>query len=174
VTTNIRPPADRMITCSLTVLVYLCERMREDEVMQYLALTGRSEYDPHRAAAEFYGAGEIKWAVCDKDFRPICAGGYEPLTPGVYQSWMVGTQKGWDEDWQVIHRATRYGIQQLMDHGVRRLQTNGLSSRTAALAWYEKLGMKFEGTMKHFGQKGEDVAMYAITQKPKTADEETL
>ena len=154
----IRPP-NGVITCSLPVIQYLCANARADEIVQYEALTGR-DYDADEAAVGFYMAGPWRIAATDGE-KPIAAGGYQEITPGVFQSWMVGTQEGWDTHWRTIHRITRFLIQQMEDSGrVRRFQTNALASRTRACAWYERLGMTYEGTMRGMGVGGEDVAMY--------------
>lgn len=155
---------DQIITCSLQVLDYLCKHMRADEVEQYEALTGKA-YDAERAAVEMFQSGQIRYALHDGKGVPIVAGGYDPIIPGVWQSWMVGTQPGWEKHWRVIHRGTAWMIQQMMDNGARRLQTSALAKRTAACAWYEKLGMRLEGTMPEFGVGGEDVVQFSITRK---------
>jgi hypothetical protein len=151
-------------TCSLMVLEYLCKRMRADEVEQYEALTGKV-FDPDAAAVELFRSGQIRYALHDGKGTPIIAGGYDPLIPGVWQSWMVGTEDGWAKHWRDIHRATSWMIQQMMDNGARRLQTMALAKRTAACAWYEKLGMRFAGIDAEFATTGEDVARFEITSK---------
>ena len=96
-----------VITPSLTVLTYLCERARPDEIEQFVALTHSDEYDPEVAAGGFWRAGKWAMAVAHPNGEPAAAGGYEQVAPGVWQSWMVGTEKGWREMWVDIHRATR-------------------------------------------------------------------
>lgn len=155
---HVNPP-DGLITCTLGVIHYLCQNARADEINQMQALTG-SLYDPDDAAVGFYMAGPWRLAVSD-GCKPIAAGGWQELFPGVFQSWMVGTQEGWDRHWRRIHQATRYLIQQMEDSGrVRRFQTNALASRRQACAWYERLGLRYEGTMRGMGCGGEDVAVY--------------
>lgn len=151
-----------IITASLKVIHYLCENAREDEVDQYEKLMGE-DYDPDVAATLFFEAGPWRTAVVGKNGYPACAGGYRMIVPGVYQSWMVGTPIGWEQDWREIHRATRWLMTALQTSGARRLQTSALASRTEACAWYEKLGMEYEGTAKGYGTGGEDVAMYGLS-----------
>lgn len=163
-------------TPSLMLLHYLAANMRQDEALQYTALTGKA-CDVDRVAVEFWesfnrncGAG---WALADKETgEPLIAGGYELVVPGVWQSWMVGTPRAWEHHWRDIHRATRSFIDQMLDSGARRLQTNALASRIEACAWYEKLGMTKEGEMAHFGINGESVAMYAISRQPTGEDDD--
>lgn len=149
-----------VITPTLMVLEYLCARARPDEVDQYEALLG-VDYDPEAAAVAFWRAGKWALAVAHPDGRPAAAGGYEEVSPGVWQSWMVGTPDGWAEKWVDIHRATRFLTEKLVDSGlVRRLQTNCLAERTAARAWYKRLGLKYEGTMAGLAHDGRDVAFF--------------
>lgn len=149
-----------VITPSLNVLMYLCERARPDEIEQFEALT-HSDYDPEAAAVGFWKAGKWALAVAHPNGEPAAAGGYEQVAPGVWQSWMVGTEKGWREMWFDIHRATRFVTEALADSGLaRRLQTNALAKREEARAWYERLGLVYEGTMRGYGANGEDVAFY--------------
>lgn len=166
---NVRRPSC-IITPTLDVISFLCRNAREDEVMQYEVLTSR-EYDADEAAVAFWSSGPFRTAVCDPDGLPIAAGGYEQIMPGVLQSWMVGTQHGWDNHYASIHRATRWLQQTLLDSGkFRRIQTNGLTKRTEACKWYERLGMQLEGIQRAVGANGEDVSMYARVVTMKDAD----
>lgn len=150
-----------VITPSLTVLTYLCERARPDEIEQFKALTHSDEYDPEVAAVGFWRAGKWAMAVAHPNGEPAAAGGYEQVAPGVWQSWMVGTEKGWREMWVDIHRATRFLTETLVDSGLaRRLQTNALAKRVEAQRWYQRLGLTYEGTMRGYGMQGEDVAFF--------------
>jgi len=149
-----------VITPSLTVLTYLCERARPDEIEQFELIT-HTEYDPEAAAVGFWKAGKWALAVAHPNGEPAAAGGYEQVQPGVWQSWMVGTEKGWSEMWVDIHRATRFLTETLADSGlVRRFQTNVLAKRHEARKWYERLGLKYEGTMIGLAANDEDIAFY--------------
>ena len=90
-----------MIPVTPSVIEYLCRNMRQDEIDQYLALTGAEEYDPCVAAVGFLNQGGVRFAGADEDGKPYCAGGWFPTgVGGVWQSWMVGTQAGWDTRWR--------------------------------------------------------------------------
>ena len=156
---------DSVITANLKVIHYLCEHARPDEIDQYEKVIGEA-YDPDVAATLFHEAGPWRTAVIGKNGYPACAGGFRMVVPGVYQSWMVGTPEGWRDSWKEIHRATRWLMTALLDKGgARRLQTSALASRVEACAWYEKLGMQFEGIAKGFGTGGEDVANYGLAPR---------
>lgn len=165
-------------TTKLWMLEYICERMRPDEVEQYLAITGADEYRPAIAAAAFAANVNNGISVChlDEEGKPTCAGGYapDPYMPGVWQSWMCGTPEGWEKHWRTITKATKWGIQQLLDGGARRLETNVLASREHAIQWYEQsLGMKYEGVRREYTADGGDIKLFSITRKDWFAGEET-
>lgn len=148
-------------------LLYLCENMRPDEIVQYLAMTGASEYDHRRAARGMIAMldqGPAFTVVGDIDGRelPVCAGGYVRIVGGTWNSWMVGTMAGWEKHWRAITKGTLATMDfmfEVMD--AHRLQTSALASRSAAIEWYTKgLKMKPEGIWTGYAS-GEDVAAFA-------------
>lgn len=159
--TPTKPPSN-VVACRNTHLQYLCERMRPDEIEQYLALTDVEAYDPDVAARGFMNIAGLKFTVVDTDGLPLAAGGYWEVSQGVWQSWMVGSCDGWSTHWRSMTKAVRWLMGGLFEMGARRLQTNGLASRTKAIEWYERsLGLRREGTMRAMGRHGEDVAFFA-------------
>jgi hypothetical protein len=159
-----KPPAN-LIVCKSSHILYLCDRMRDDEIAQYQALvSGQKTFEPDAAALGFMNIpGAIRFTLVDDDSVPICAGGWHEFFPGVWQSWMVGTSEGWAHHWRSITKASRWVMDGLFQQaGARRLQTNALASRTQAIEWYERsLGMTREGTWRGFGTNGEDVALFS-------------
>ena len=157
-----KPPSS-IIKCKSVHIQYLCERARDDERIQYAALSGHEFYDPERAWYEFVGLTQQgpHFTALDAENMPAAAGGYHMVFPGVWQSWMVGTQEGWDNHWRSITKGCRWLAEQLFDQGARRLQTSALASRTDAIRWYVKsLKMEPCGVWEAFGIHGEDVAMF--------------
>lgn len=156
-----RPPSN-VVPCRNAHLQYLCERMRPDEIEQYLALTGAKDYDPDVAARGFQNLNGLKFTVLGPDGLPVAAGGYEEVQPGVWNSWMVGSMEGWGTSWRSMTKATRWLMDGLFEMGARRLQTQALASRARAIEWYERsLGLQREGTLRKLGRDGEDVACFA-------------
>lgn len=156
-----RPPSN-VIECHDAHLYYLCDRMRADEIEQFLALAGLDRYDPQFAARNFAVKPGHKFTVLQRDGLPAASGGYEEVAPGVWQSWMVGTDAGWAEQWRSITKATRWLMEGLLDLGARRLQTNCLASRTRTIEWYQRgLGLEPEGIWRKFASNGADVACFA-------------
>ena len=155
-----KPPSN-IVRCKNVHIQYLCERMRADEIEQYLALTGHAEYDPEFAAYQFMGLPGHKFTALDSDNMPAAAGGYHEIFPGVWNSWMCGTQAGWDQQWRSITKGCRWLMECIFDGGARRLQTSALAKRTQAIDWYvHGLKMKPCGVHSAYGINGEDVANF--------------
>lgn len=159
---TVTKPPSNMVECKNVHLTYLCERMRPDEIEQYLSITGAKTFNAEVVSRGFMNIPGHKFTVLGKDGLPVAAGGYEEVAPGVWQSWMVGSCEGWATHWRSITKATRWLMDGLMEMGARRLQTTALASRTKAIEWYVKsLGLSYEGTWRKFGKNGEDVACFA-------------
>lgn len=154
----------RLVRPLVEDVAYLSRRMREDEIEQWLALTGFAEYDPDRAARSIIATmGEVNFCLVDADERAIVVGGYDEIRPKVWQTWMVGTKEGWERHWRSITKAARRTMDSLLDSGrAHRVQTYALASRTAAHEWYRRgLGMTYEGTHRRHFASGADAVCYA-------------
>lgn len=164
---EVTKPPSNLVACRNAHLQYLCERMRPDEVEQYLALTQHKDFDPDLAARVMMNTPGMKFTLVGDDGLPACAGGYEEILPGIWQSWMVGSVEGWGKNWRSITKGSRWLMDGLFQMGARRLQTSALASRTQALEWYERsLGLEREGVMRAFGRNGEDVVLYSKVRAP--------
>lgn len=156
-----KPPSN-VVPCRNAHLQYLCERMRPDEIEQYLALTFAKAYDADVAAAGLIAITGLKFTVLGSDGLPVAAGGYSEVQPGVWESWMVGSMDGWATHWRSMTKAARWLMDGLFEMGARRLQTHALASRTRAIDWYERsLGLVHEGTARQAGMNGQDVTCHA-------------
>lgn len=142
--------------------VHICDRMREDEIAQYVALTGALTWEPEVAARGFMLVPGLKFTVLNSQGLPAASGGYEQVIPGIWQSWMIGTQDGWDECWRSLTKACVWLMDGLLKGQARRLETLVLASRAPACEWYERaLGMHCEGEKKMFCADGSSALMYA-------------
>ena len=155
-----------IIPCRPAHLVYLAERMREDEKAQFIAMTGLPAFDPDAAVHWFMDAANRSQGyavtVLQDDNLPACAGGFHPVSPGVWQAWMVGTTDGWAQQWRAMTKASRWLMAALFEQGAHRLQTSATTSREKAIEWFERsLDMKPEGVWRHYGIQGEDVAHFS-------------
>lgn len=156
-------PGSNVIPCTLLHLLYLCERMREDERAQYMALSGASEFSPETVAVGFFNTPGLKFTVLGPDHYPAAAGGAEQIGPGVWQTWMVGSPDGWTKTWRSLTKAASWLVNGLLEQdGVRRVQATCLCARSSAAKWFERsLGMQPEGIWRKYGRNGEDIAMFA-------------
>ncbi|NII54402.1 hypothetical protein [Luteibacter sp. SG786] len=156
-------PGSNVIPCTLLHLLYLCERMREDERAQYMALSGASEFSPETAAVGFFNTPGLKFTVLGPDNYPAASGGAEQIGPGVWQTWMVGSPDGWTKTWRSLTKAASWLVNGLLEQDdVRRVQATCLCARSAAAKWFERsLGMQLEGIWRKYGRNGEDIAMFA-------------
>lgn len=155
-----------IIPCRPAHLVYLAERMREDERAQFLAVTGLAEFSPDVAAAHLIDIAQrsqgFAFTVLQDDNLPAAAGGFHPAGEGIWQAWMVGTGGGWAQQWRSMTKATRWVMDRILEGGAHRLQTSALTSRVKAIEWFERsLGFKAEGVWRHYGIKGEDLAHFS-------------
>lgn len=154
-------PPSAMIECRNAHIVYVCERMRPDEIEQWVAFTG-TEWNPEIAAGVFINKLGPKFTVLGPDNLPAAVGGFEEVLPGVWQSWMAGTPEGWATSWRAITKGCRWLMEALLAGYARRLQTNALAHRVEAIEWYERsLGLVREGVMHALGAGGEDAIMFA-------------
>lgn len=156
-------PGSNVIPCTLKHLIYLCERMRDDERAQYMALSGSVDFAPEVAAVGFFNTPGLKFTVLGPDHLPAAAGGAEEIGPGVMQTWMVGSPEGWSTTWRSLTRAASWLVGGLLEQdGVRRVQATCTCARGAAAIWFERsLGMQHEGIWRKYGRNGEDVALFA-------------
>lgn len=148
-------------------VIYLCERMREDEIEQLKAFTHLEDadgnYDPNAAARMFLAKSGPQFTVMGRDGFPAVCGGYDMAADGVWQSWMVGSMDGWEANWRTITKSSRWLMWSLFRTGARRLQTSAIASRCQAHEWYVRgLGMTHEGVQRKAGLNGEDVHHFGI------------
>lgn len=141
-------------------VLYLCERMREDEREQLAAFF---DMPPEDWPGFFLAKRGPRFTVVDAQGMPLVAGGWESVSQGVMQSWMLGSEEAWRTHWRSITRAVRWSMDALLAcEGIWRLQTNALASRTAACEWYVRgMRMRQEGIWHKFGRQQQDVACFA-------------
>ena len=155
-----------VVQASLWHMLHVAEGMREDEIEQYLALSGADSFDPNDVAASLWLKHGCAFSVLNDKGLPVICGGYYPSTPGLWHSWAIGTYEGWEKHWRAATKATRALIQELFDNGARRLETVCLASREEANHWHTKgLGLQLDDVWHNYGAHGEDVRLYAISRR---------
>ena len=163
---NIRSLPDLRLGIPLVQdFAWLAERMRPDEIAQFLAYSGMSEYVPDIAARTFAMMGGPAFVFVDRQNMPVIAGGFAPVRTGVYDAWMAGTMDGWAKHWRAITKVCRHEMDRLLDADAHRIQICALATRTHAHQWYERgLHMTREGLHKGFCADGTDAVMFARTK----------
>lgn len=157
---NIRPPSG-IVPCKNMHVQYLCDRMRPDEIENYLALTGAASYDADVCARGLMNVPGPKMTLLGEDGLPIVCGGFEEIRPGVCSMWMIGTLDGWGKHWRSITKAARWLSEEVLKTS-RRIEVSSITSRVCAIDWYVRaLGFVCEGVRRKLGANGEDVGIYA-------------
>ena len=156
-------PEIRLGTPIVQDFAYVAANMRPDEIAQYLALTGLSEYVPDVAARAFIATPGPQFVMVARDGLPVLAGGFAPVRQGVFEGWLVGTVDGWATYWRAMTKVCRGLMDDLFTSGgAHRIETFALASRTQAHEWYERsLMMQREGTMKGYFSDGQDAIVFA-------------
>ena len=137
--------------------------MREDEIEQYLAITGLDNYDPDVCTRTVLGMmGEIRFCLFDDDGQAYCIGGYLEISPKVFQTWMMGTNEGWEKHWRSITKFSRRTMDALLESDrCNRIQCTSLSTREFTHNWYKRgLGMKYESLIQKYYADGRDAVCY--------------
>jgi hypothetical protein len=142
---------------------HIARHLRQDERMQYLALTGLAEYVPDVAARAFAATSGPQFVMVARDGLPVLAGGFAPVRRGVFEGWLVGTDEGWAKYWRAMTKVCRGLMDDLLTTGgAHRVETFAVAGREHAHEWYERsLLMHREGTMKGYFCDGQDAIVFA-------------
>ena len=143
----------------LTDFLYVCDNLAEDEQRQFVALSGQP-FDADEAAISCHMAPGPKWVMLAEDGKPLAVGGYTLIRKGVWQSWMLAPESSWESHGQEITGYVNEVRKGMLKQG-HRLQTLVLSDRAKARAWYGRIGLEHEGTLRAYGANGEDIEMYS-------------
>jgi len=155
------PPAN-LVQARPWHFIHLAEHLRPDEQRHVMALSGADTYSADVAAAAAISAEGMRFALLDDAGVPIVAGGFVPVRGDCWEAWMMGSIEGWETRYRCISRAVRWSMEQMFDHGARRLQITTLADRFDALDWYERaLGMHCDGKLCAAGAHGEDLVIYS-------------
>lgn len=142
-------------------LCYLATRMRDDERLQFAALTGITRDIAENAGRTYVAARGPLFALYD-DTGAVMAGGFEPVRPGVFEAWAVGTPEAWRRHWREISLCCGRLVRRMLREQAHRIQLLAIPSRTAAHEWYERvLGLASEGIQKAAASDGGDLVMFA-------------
>lgn len=156
----------RLEPLTLLDLIMLCANMRQDEVEQYMAMTGAEKFDFERAAVGFYQTPGIRFLLVNAAGQVLAAGGFQEVRTKVWRSWLVGTDAAWTDHWRSITEASRFVADCLFEDGAQRIEDYMLASRVGAAKWcVNGLRMQLDGVLPNYAADGSDVAVYSRTIK---------
>jgi hypothetical protein len=148
---------------TLLDFLMIANRLPDDEMEQFCALTGQEKYIADYAAINCFMCPGPKWVFKLEDGTPLSVGGYTPTRPGVCIDFMMNTPESFSPRyWYTVTR----NVRRIMDNmlaigGAHRLECISLASRTKAREWYGVLGLHFEGTMHGYCANGADAVLYS-------------
>lgn len=137
-----RAPAN-MVKLKPEHVRYVSERMRPDEIEQFLAFYDHATYKPTDFVAWVNSLRGPAFTVLEPNGLPAVCGGFFYYEPGTWRTWMMGTTRGWGSSWRSITKASRWLFDGMLRIGAERLQTTVLPSRTQAMEWYVR-GLRLE------------------------------
>ena len=164
----IAPPRKkwRLETPTLRDLIVLCAQMRPDEIDQYMAMTGATEFDFERAAVGLYQTPGVRFLLVNAAGKTLAAGGFQEVRPQVWRSWLIGTDAAWTDHWRSITEASRFVAECLFEDGAQRIEDYMLAERTDSAKWcVQGLRMRLDGVLPNYASDGRDVAVYSRTIK---------
>jgi hypothetical protein len=148
---------------SVEDLCQVAENMREDEIEQFLSVTGLKEYDPNEFVRVMLDCmGEIRFALYDDNDMAYCIGGLVEVRHKVWQTWMMGTEEGWRDHWKSITKLSKRVINDLINSDLcHRVQCYSLHNRHKTHEWYRRgLGLEFESVTHKFFADGQNAVCY--------------
>lgn len=133
------------------------------------ALTGRP-FNAEEAAAETLHYPGMHWIAADAETPHIACGFIRQRGVGgateVYRTWFFSTPEAWTTYLGSTTRIARSLIQSMLHDGhAHRIETLTLASYTETRAWYDRIGLTYEATLRQYGAKGEDVVIYSALAK---------
>lgn len=140
-------------------LIPLCSALSLEERALVVAMTGEM-FDAERVAMAAHAGSAMAWSF-ESPSRAVAAGGYLRERPGVFRTWFVAPDSAWYAHGAGLTRAVRDVIHNtLAENAAHRIETVTLADRHRARAWYEKIGLSYESTLRGYGANGEDAVMY--------------
>lgn len=147
------------------IVAGIAQHMGEEERELFRANTGQ-EFDHEEflvSLAEIaeHGYHHIMWA----GEKPIALVGFIPQRPGSLRTWFIAPDDVWEEHGRDLTDACQKLITDLLDQKLaHRIETVTLAKREKARAWYERIGLTYESTLRGYGANGEEAVMYVAVR----------
>lgn len=142
----------------------VCLDLREDEWDQVVKMGGQRSTDAVAVWAN--SVSGPKWAYTDDTQKTLMVGGFIPQRTGVFMSWFLATDYAWKNHARELTLEAIERKEFMFAAGAHRVETVCLASRSAAHAWYQKVGSIFESTMKSYCIDGSDAMLFVDTREP--------
>lgn len=149
---------------SLLFTLNVCTDLRADEWEQIVKMGG--QHSGEAVAIWAHSISGPKWAYTDEAGRALMVGGFIPQRPNVYASWFLATDYAWQNHARELTMEAIERKEFMFAAGAHRVETVCLSSRSAAHAWYKKVGSSYESTMKSYCVDGSDAMLFVDTREP--------
>lgn len=144
--------------------LYVCSDLRPDDTEQIAKFGMDVSLDA--LAVTCYQLIGPKWTFEDDEGKALVIGGLIPQRAGVANSWFLASNHAWTTAPRQITAMAVDRVNWAHENGIHRVETLCLASRTKARYWYEKVGLRFEATLKGFCVNGENAVSYvSVTEK---------
>lgn len=146
----------------------VCRNLPAGDQEAFQTLMG-SPYDADTFAIEAMNFPGYHWAVHTFDDNLVAIGGFLKQKTGVLRTWFLGTDDAWVKG-NGVTELVADTIQQVLDRQLaHRVETITLVGRQKARAWYERIGLVYESTLRGYCADGSDAVMYvALSNAEKT------
>lgn len=147
-------------------MLKLANELPESEKVLFKALTG-GEFNAEEflvGLAEMLGDSPGHYLIWDGE-TPVAAGGFLPQRRGVMRTWFIAPDESWRKHGKELEAICRDQIAAVLAH---RVETVTLADRAEARAFYERIGLTFESTLRGYGANGEDAVMYVAVRSVET------
>ncbi len=145
----------------------IAAQLPDDERANYRAFTGQEfaleDFLVSLSEVASDGIHHIIWA----GEEPVAALGFLPQRPGVFRTWFVAPEAVWAPHGAQLTEVCQKLISDLLDGKLaHRVETVTLAEREKARAWYERIGLTYESTLRGYGAGSEDAVMYVAVRDP--------
>ena len=137
----------------------------EEDRKQWIEFAGEQYADPSLIAYECWSYPGPRWAICDEEGMALAVAGCRLARRGVYQTWFLSGNELWTHGKRVTE-VTQRVMREVLATRAHRIETICLESRGTTRAWYEKVGLHYEGLLPYYGVTGANAVQYAIYRTP--------
>jgi len=149
---------------SLIDVIQVCHDLPDDEVEQIEAFSGQP-FDAQDMAVQIMTTPGYRWTCYDKETKePLVVAGFSKIGVTIWRSFMLASNKAWADYGVEVTLHCRRAVKNVAQGNQHiRLETMCLASRDRARAWYPRIGLEYESTLKGYGVNGETAVLYVKT-----------